>query len=121
MNIDDVFKSFEKKSKEQLSYIGSLSDEEKEQVFINEKEISEKIKLMLDKIDFEISDISTSFRKNHNTKDGELIDVYYTVFTSSKTQRVISVTTSVESKQMLYVKVGINKYILVEVFFELKE
>jgi len=120
MDYKNIFNSFEEKSKKQLDFIKSLSIEERENIKNKEYKISEKIKLMLDNIEFKISDIQTSFRKDFNTKDGEIIDAFYTVFTSTETQRPISIVSNLK-EEMLYVKVSINNFISIKEFFNLKK
>ncbi len=120
MNYEDVFKSFEKKSRDELDYLNNLTEEKRSEISKNEIIISEEIKLKLDLIPIQISDIQTFFRKDFKTKDGEVMDIFYTVFTTTGSQRPISVVSNLK-KEMLYVKVSINKFLSVEEFFSIKE
>ena len=116
----NIFKYLENKAKERLKYFENLSEEKKHNLVKVETQISEELKLKLDKVSIEISDIQTSFRKDFKTKDGELIDVYYTIFTPSNSQKSIAIVSNLE-REILYVKVSINKFLSAKEFFDSNE
>ena len=117
MGNKDIFKLFERKIKEQLSFLDNLSDEKKKEIIENEKAISEEIKLMLDNANIKISDIHTSFRKDFKTKDGDIVDVFYTVFTPVESERTISIISD-SKREKQYVRISVNKFLSIQEFFE---
>ena len=118
MDTNKLFQKLQKKATENLDYIKNISLQEQEEIEENKKEISKKVKELLDKKGINISDINTSFHKNFKTKDEEVIDAYVTVYTSSLLQKASTVVTSSETMEMLYIRTSVTKFLSIEDFFD---
>ena len=94
MSIENVFEDFQNRFNKNNLYLEGLSKLEREEISNNEKEISIKIKQLLDIKGMGVSDIRTSFIKDYKTKDDIIINAYHTVFNSTQTQRASSVITN---------------------------
>ena len=120
----DIEKEYEKMRAEIRAEIKRFNDLPKEQrESINKKKeiLSQKIKDMLDNIDYSITYIDTSYKDNYLLKDGTLIKAYKTMFISYDTLFTIYVITNAETMKMLYVQTRPMKYMSINEFFKLGE
>ncbi|HLP63269.1 hypothetical protein [Flavobacterium sp.] len=83
-----------------------------------EKYLTEKIKLMLDNIDYKITSIMTHLSKDALLRDGNHKDVFITSFFEPVMCSSLSVLSDAETLKHLYVRTGPMNFIDIEEFFK---
>ena len=121
--MEDPYKireEIERQFRESMERFNDLPAEEQKIIEERKGELTDKVKLMLDEINFEITAITTTYLENFETKDGARINAYNTTFICYETLMAIGVVTNAATMKMLYVQTRPMKYLSIEEFFELE-
>ena len=87
----------------------------------NKELLTQKVKGMLDEIEYSIIDINTAYSDDLELNNGTTIKAYNTSFISYETLFSVIVTTNAETMEMLHVQTRPTKYMTVNEFFKIEE
>ena len=123
MNTDPykIRKELDKKLRESIERYDKLPEEEKKFINDNEDLLTQKVKKMLDNINYDIISITTAYSDDFQLKDSTSRKIYNTVFMSLDTLFAIGVVTNAETMEMLYVQTRPMKYMTINEFFKIED